>query len=165
MDLKKLAAPLVAVGVVALASVALTFGPAVAGSFTNADPGPSSSSAPFGIPADGAPANVTPDTLEAEQLHMANVVAAQAAAALKVADDKKAADDAAAKQAAANQAAKSAAAKPSWAPGQAPSGTHVPTHTETDPNSAEYGKQIPEDPGFFCASKRASGPGDNATCD
>jgi hypothetical protein len=53
----------------------------------------------------------------------------------------------------------------SWAPGEAPSGTPVPTVLITDPNNADYGKYEPIDPGTFCASRTASTVNGISVCD
>jgi membrane protein involved in colicin uptake len=118
----------------------------------------------------------------ADQL-AADAAAAQAvidaAAAQKVIDDAAAAQaaaDALAAQQAADAAAAQAAAQPapaqrsttsttSWAPGQAPTGTPLPHHTETDPNNGKYGQETYDDPGQFCASRSGSTIGGVPQCD
>jgi len=52
-----------------------------------------------------------------------------------------------------------------WAAGQAPKGTPIPTFTVNDPNAADNGQVTTVDPGTFCASHAGSGPASSATCD
>jgi hypothetical protein len=117
----------------------------------------------------------------ADQL-AADAAAAQAvidaAAAQKVIDDAAAAQaaaDALAAQQAADAAAAQAAAQPapaqrsttsttSWAPGQAPAGTPIPTFIVTDPNAGNYNQRDIVDPATFCASNSGSGDIDHAVC-
>lgn len=52
-----------------------------------------------------------------------------------------------------------------WAAGQAPKGTPIPTFIVNDPNAANNGQVAIVDPGTFCASHAGSGPASSATCD
>ena len=96
-----------------------------------------------------------------------------AAAAKEAAADRRAAHKAAADGLAAHKAADAAAqaaaqnrnavtiptgptASTTWAAGEAPKGTPLPHHTETDSNNARYGQQTYDDPRPFCAAHSRS---------
>lgn len=67
--------------------------------------------------------------------------------------------------AAAAKAATRSHSSSGWAAGQAPKGTPIPMHRETDPNNGMYGQMVIEDPGDFCASRSGSTINGVPVCD
>ena len=54
---------------------------------------------------------------------------------------------------------------PGWADGQAPAGTPIPTHMDTDPNSGSYNQMVIMNPDQFCASSGGTtAPDGTAVC-
>lgn len=154
-------APWIISGATALAILAsaVAFGPAVA---SQLNPAPTATATAL---AADAPTGLTDAELAATQAgadaQQAQIAADAAAAAAA------AAADAAAAQAAADAAAKAAVKKSTsgYAAGQAPAGTPIPMHLDTDPNSGSYGQQVIENPDQFCASNGGTtGSGGVAVC-
>ena len=126
------------------------------------------------LPVSAADSPTSPDALAAAtttaQTDAAAALAAQeAAVAAQAAADKLAAQataDAAAKAAAVKAPVKrSATTTGGWVAGQAPKGTPLPHHTETDPNNGNYGQQTYDDPGTFCAAHSGSTINGVPVCD
>lgn len=54
---------------------------------------------------------------------------------------------------------------PGWADGQAPAGTPIPMHLDTDPNSGSYNQMVIMNPDQFCASNGGTtAPDGTAVC-